>query len=97
MMQRIILAALATIPMALALGTGTAHAAPGQNCTPPYWVRGGFGIPIGTRTMCFNPDGSEEICTSLGTTGNGPGSCITYPPAPAPQPGSLIPIGPPPQ
>ena len=32
----------------------------------------------------LEPDGSYQVCTSLGTAGNGPGTCINYPAAPAP-------------
>jgi hypothetical protein len=51
--------------------------------------------PVASRITCFNPDGSYQVCTSLGTTDNGPGTCINYPAAPAPAPGGLLPINPP--
>lgn len=84
---------LAALPM-FGLGQGLAQADPNQTCTAPVWVTD-MGIPIGSRTTCFNPDGSYQVCTSLGTAGNGPGTCINYPAAPAPAPGGLIPINPP--
>jgi hypothetical protein len=85
-----------TAASAVALaGPGVAIASPGQTCTPAQWVPGMFGVPIGTRTTCFNPDGSYQVCTSLGTAGNGPGTCINYPAAPAPSPGGLLPLNPP--
>jgi hypothetical protein len=88
-----IAAALGCLGLGIALAV-PAQAAPGQNCTTPEWVTD-MGIPIGTRTTCFNPDGSYQVCTSLGTAGNGPGTCINYPAAPAPNPGGLMPINPP--
>jgi hypothetical protein len=91
----LIAAAIATAALAMArLGPGLAHADPNQTCTPPQWVTD-FGVPIGSRVTCFNPDGSYQVCTSLGTAGNGPGTCINYPAAPAPAPGGLLPINPP--
>jgi hypothetical protein len=82
-----------TLSMATA-GLGLAHADPNQTCTTPEWVTN-WGVPIASRTTCFNPDGSYQVCTSLGTAGNGPGTCINYPAAPAPAPGNLLPINPP--
>jgi len=52
-------------------------------------------VPIGSRTICLNPDGSYQIRTSLETPGNGPGTCINYRAAPAPAPRGLLPINPP--
>jgi hypothetical protein len=75
------------------LGPGLAHADPNQTCTAPVWVTD-MGIPIGSRTTCFNPDGSYQVCTSHGTAGNGPGTCINYPAAPAPAPGGLLTMAP---
>jgi hypothetical protein len=65
----------------------------GDSGQPPVWVTK-FGVPIGSRTTYYNPDGSYQIRTSMGTLGNGPGTCINYP-APAPAPGNLLPINPP--
>jgi hypothetical protein len=39
-----------------------AQADPDQNCTPPETLTGEFGLPIGSRTTCFNPDGSYVVC-----------------------------------
>lgn len=64
-------------------GLGFAYADPGQTCTPPQWVTY-WTVPIASRTTCFNPDGSYQTCSSLGTAGNGPGTCMSYPAAPAP-------------
>jgi len=90
----VIIAMSAASVLAIA-GPSVAIANPGQNCTPAQWVPGMFGIPIGSRTTCFNPDGSYQVCTALGTDGNGPGTCINYPAAPAPSPGGLLPLNPP--
>jgi hypothetical protein len=91
----LIAASIAAAALAMAgLGPGLAHADPNQTCTAPVWVTD-MGIPIGSRTTCFHPDGSYQVCTSLGTAGNGPGTCINYPAAPAPTPGGLLPINPP--
>ena len=38
------------------------HADPDQNCTPPQTLTGEFGLPIASRTTCFNPDGSYVVC-----------------------------------
>jgi hypothetical protein len=91
----VLIAPLAAAPAVAIAGLGLAYADPGQTCTPAQWVTGAFGIPIGSRTTCFNPDGSYQVCTSLGTAGNGPGTCINYPAAPVPSPGGLFPINPP--
>jgi hypothetical protein len=65
----LITAAIAMAPLAMAgVGPGLAHADPHQTCTAPVWVTD-MGIPIGSRTTCFNPDGSYQVCTSLGTAG----------------------------
>lgn len=74
--------------------TPSAVADPGQNCTPPVWVTM-YGVPYASRTTCYNPDGSYQVCTSMGTQGNGPGTCINYPAPPPPNPGGLLPINPP--
>lgn len=71
-----------------------AHADPGQRCTPPTWNTV-YGVPVGSSITCFNPDGSYQTCNSLGTTGDGPGTCFNYPAPPAPNPGGLLPINPP--
>jgi hypothetical protein len=60
------------MPMA---GLDLAHADANQNCTPAQWVTN-WGVPFASRTTCFNPNGSYQVCTSLGTAGNGPGTCI---------------------
>jgi hypothetical protein len=88
-----LLACVASTVASLAIAA-PAHADPKQTCTPPQWVTD-MGVPIGSRTTCFNPDGSYQVCTSLGTAGNGPGTCLNYPAAPAPSPGGLLPINPP--
>ena len=36
-------------------------------------------MPIASRVTCFNPDGSYQVCTSMGTDGNGPGACMSCP------------------
>jgi hypothetical protein len=76
------------------LGVGLAHADGNQTCTPPQWVTY-WTVPIGSRSTCFNPNGSYQVCTSMGTQGNGPGTCINYPAPPAPAPANLLPINPP--
>jgi hypothetical protein len=62
------------------LSTGIAKADPGQNCKSEWNTM--YNVPIGVRTTCFNPDGSYHVCTSLGTDGNGPGTCWDYPAPP---------------
>jgi hypothetical protein len=47
-----------------------------------------FGVTIGRRITCYNPDGSSWVCTVLGTAGNGPETC-TKNPAPATPPDYL--------
>lgn len=74
--------------------TGTANADPGQRCTLPTWNTV-YGIPVGSSITCFNPDGSYQTCNSIGTQGDGPGTCFNYPAPPAPSPGNLLPINPP--
>jgi hypothetical protein len=91
----VVIASVAAAPAVAMFGLGLAYADPGQTCTQPVWVTGMFGVPIGSRTTCFNPDGSYQMCTSLGTAGNGPGTCINYPAAPAPASGGLVPLNPP--
>ena len=74
------------MPLAAALLVAPAplaHADPGQICTPPEWMTY-WTVPIGSRSTCFNPDGSYQVCSSLGTAGNGPGMCMSYPAAPCP-------------
>jgi hypothetical protein len=39
-----------------------AQADPDQSCTPPETLTGEFGMVIGSRTTCFNPDGSYVVC-----------------------------------
>jgi hypothetical protein len=75
---------LVAAPAVAMAGVGLAYADPNQTCTAPVWVTD-MGVPIGSRTTCYNPDGSYQVCTSLGTAGNGPGTCINYPAAPAPK------------
>lgn len=58
----------------------TASADPGQNCTSEWNTM--YNVPIGVRTKCFNADGSYRVCTSVGTDGNGPGTCWDYPAPP---------------
>jgi hypothetical protein len=54
----VIAAAIAMAALAMAgLGPGLAHADRNQRCTAPVWVTD-MGIPIGSRTTCFNADGS---------------------------------------
>lgn len=73
---------VAALAMAMAgLGLGLAHADGNQMCTPPQWVTY-WTVPIASRATCFNPDGSYQVCSSLGTAGNGPGTCMSYPPLP---------------
>jgi hypothetical protein len=87
---------LLTFPTALAaaLLLAAAPEATGQTCQPPQWVTD-LGVPIASRQTCYNPDRSYQVCTSFGTAGNGPGTCMNYPAAPAPAPGGLLPINPP--
>jgi hypothetical protein len=70
-------AALITTPV---LAAETASANPGQNCTTQWNTM--YNVPIGVRSTCFNPDGSYHVCTSLGTDGKGPGTCMDYPAPP---------------
>ena len=70
-------AALITTPV---LAAETASANPGQNCTTQWNTM--YNVPVGVRTTCFNPDGSYHVCTSLGTDGKGPGTCMDYPAPP---------------
>src|SRR5262245_3732237 len=72
--------------VALAAGVGlisvpVASADPGQNCRTEWNTM--YNVPIGVRTTCFHPDGSYQVCTSIGTAGNGPGTCWDYPAPPA--------------
>ena len=60
--------------------SGTASADPGQNCWSQWNTM--YNVPIGVRRTCYNPDGSYSVCTSLGTDGNGPGTCWDYPAPP---------------
>ncbi|MEI7715452.1 MAG: hypothetical protein WCI78_05095 [Mycobacterium sp.] len=71
------IAAAFTITPAVA---GTASADPGQGCFTQWNTL--YTVPIGVRTTCYNPDGSYSVCTSLGTDGNGPGTCFNYPAPP---------------
>ncbi len=80
-MKRLIIGGLAALAIAGAVGTPAANADPGQACTTTWNTM--YGVPIGTRTTCFNPDGSYQVCSSLGTAGNGPGTCWSYPAPPA--------------
>ena len=89
----ILLVCAAAAGASLAVAT-PAQADGSQKCTPAQWVTD-MGIPIGSRSTCFNPDGSYQVCTSLGTAGNGPGTCLNYPAAPAPAAAGLLPINPP--
>jgi hypothetical protein len=57
----LVAAAIAAAALAMAgLGSGLGHADPNQKCTSPEWVTD-MGIPIGSRSTCFNPDGSYQI------------------------------------
>lgn len=86
----------AALQLATVVANSTAHADPGDQCMPPVWIRHGW-IP-GTQQTCWHADGSYTTCTSMGTTGDGPGACYTFPGAPAPTPGNKLQIGgPPPQ
>jgi hypothetical protein len=58
----------------------TVSADPGQNCTSQWNTM--YSIPVGVRTTCYKPDGSYRVCSSLGTDGNGPGTCFEYPAPP---------------
>src|ERR1700733_11983029 len=79
---------LLTFPAALAAAlllapAPSAHADPGQICTPPEWMTY-WTVPIGSRSTCFKADGSYQGCSSLGAAGNGPGRGMSYPAAPVP-------------
>ena len=71
------------------LGLGVDLAAPAQgdpdqNCTPPQTIIGEFGLVIGSRTTCVNPDGSYVVCNfPAGALGNRPPQC-NYHQGPAP-------------
>jgi hypothetical protein len=71
---------IAVTVSAFVLSTGIAKADPGQNCKSEWNTM--YNVPIGVRTTCFNPDGSYQMCTSLGTDGKGPGTCWDYPAPP---------------
>jgi hypothetical protein len=95
-MKKLIIGGLAALAATVGIGLAapnTASAAPPQNCQTTWNTM--YGVPVGTRTTCFNPDGSYSVCSSLGTAGNGPGTCWNYPAPPAPNPGNLLPINPP--
>jgi hypothetical protein len=62
------------------VATETASADPGQKCVSTWNTM--YTVPIGVRTTCYNPDGSYRVCNSLGTDGNGPGTCFDYPAPP---------------
>ena len=68
---------LIVLPVEAAPG---AWADPGQNCQSEWNTM--YNVPIGVRTKCLNPDGSYRVCTSIGTDGNGPGTCWDYPAPP---------------
>ncbi|MCV7260780.1 hypothetical protein [Mycobacterium shimoidei] len=72
-----IVAAATATPMVAA---APASADPGQNCRTEWNTM--YTVPIGVRTICYNPDGSYQMCTSLGTDGKGPGTCMDYPAPP---------------
>jgi hypothetical protein len=66
-----------------------AQADPNQNCAPPQTITGEFGLVIGSRTTCFNPDGSYEVCNfhagglwPPSAAGNQPPQCDYHPGAP---------------
>src|SRR6516164_2807735 len=86
--------AVGCLGLGVALATPT-HAAPGQNCMPEEPVTK-FGVTIGKRVTCFNPDGSSWVCTSLGTSGNEPETCTKNPSPATPGPDAPVPGGPPP-
>jgi hypothetical protein len=82
------------------LGLGVAFAtptlaAPGQNCMPEEPVIK-YGVTIGKRVTCYNPDGSSWVCTVLGTSGSGPETCAKNPAPATPGPDAPVPGGPPP-
>jgi hypothetical protein len=91
--KKLIVGGLAALAIAGVVPIAHANAAPGQNCTTTWNTM--YGVPIGTRTTCFNPDGSYSLCNSLGTAGNGPGTCFNYPAPPASDPNALLPVNPP--
>lgn len=87
-----IAAAVAAAGMLNALNISTAHADAGDQCMPPVWIHHGW--IVGSQQTCWHPDDTYTTCTSIGTTGDGPGSCTTLPGAPAPTPGNKLQIGP---
>lgn len=91
-MKRLIVGGLAALAILGVAQVPAANAEP-PNCQTTWTTM--YGVPIGTRTTCFNPDGSYQVCSSLGTAGNGPGTCFNYPAPPAAQPDALLPVTPP--
>ena len=73
-MKNLIIGGLAALAVAGLAPVAQAQAAPGQTCQATWNTM--YGVPIGTRTTCFNPDGSYNVCNSLGTAGNGPGTYV---------------------
>ena len=80
-MKKLIIGGLAALAAVISVGMPVASAEPAPVCTTVW--RTMYTVPIGTHTTCFNPDGSYQVCNKLGTDGNGPGTCFSYPAPPA--------------
>jgi hypothetical protein len=95
MIQVLSVVVIGCLGLGTALGLGVdlatpARADPDQNCTPPETLTGEFGLVIGSRTTCFNADGSYVVCNFVGgrlwppsAQGDQPPQC-NYHPGPAP-------------
>lgn len=93
---RVILAATVA-PFALVVApidSPLATADPGQNCTAPVWITM-YSVPFASEVTCYNPDGSYQVCKTLGTTGDGPTNCFNYPAPPMPNQGGANNVNPP--
>ena len=79
-MKRLIIGGLAAVAVVVSVGVPVASADPGDRCESKWNTM--YTVPIGVRTTCYHPDGSYKVCSSLGTDGNGPGTCWDYPAPP---------------
>ena len=79
-MRNFIIGGLAAVAAVVSVGVPVASADPGDKCESKWNTM--YTVPIGVRTTCYHPDGSYKMCSSLGTDGNGPGTCWDYPAPP---------------
>ena len=79
-MNRHVIGGMSVLAALVSVGIPIASADPGDRCESKWNTM--YTVPIGVRTTCYHPDGSYKVCSSLGTDGNGPGTCWDYPAPP---------------